>query len=298
MIHRPQFLALVDGSTGLITKSLALGDFTGAMMAGRGYDIVRLGGNRFLLAIGDDLLLGVSPELSWVRGRIKPRRAKSAPPGDRGQGYLLASPSGKTVFLKQFHPGTSRWVDPESLETRAASPFPLNFDGELTDREFVGNIAVGGGDVLSFSAARLPFGESTARSLCESCETVAIFGHNRIALRHSSNIWFADDEGHVWYRDLREIDPRSFAFAESSMTDRVAFTYVNLTRDKDKHLVDERVAVVDAVQKKDVVNMSLNLTGKPLPMRLGAPRYELKLSPDGKRLAVLLGNVLRYFVLN
>jgi len=82
------------------------------------------------------------------------------------------------------------------------------------------------------------------------------------------------------------------------MTDRIAFTYVNLTRDRDTYIVDERVTVFDVAQKKDVFSMSLNLARKPFLMPLGLPRFELILSPDGRRLAVLRDNVLRYFVLN
>jgi hypothetical protein len=293
------FLVLVDGSTGLITKSLALGDLPGAMTAGRGFDVARLGGNRFLVAIGDDLRLGVSPELNWVQSLTIPRRAKSARLGDRGRGRLYASPSGKTVFLEQYYPGTSHWVDPDSLATRDASTSPVTIGiVGLTDREFVGNIAERGGDAPSVSAARQPFGESTARRLCGSCRTKAIFGHDWIVLSDSLNIWIADHEGHVRYRDPRKIDPRSVVFAGSSMTDRIAFTYLNLRRDRDMYLVNERVAVFDAAQKKDVFSTSLNLARQPFPMRFGLPRVELMLSPDGKRLAVLRDNVLRYFVLN
>jgi hypothetical protein len=157
------FLALVDGSTGLITKSLALGNFPGAMMVGHGLEVARLSGNRFLVAIGDDLRLGVSPQLSWVRSRTNPRQVNSVPSGGRGGGRLYASPSGKTVLLEQYDAETSYWVDPDSLATRdaSASPVTLWMVGS-TDREFVGNIvgtiAEHGGDVPSVSAARQPFG--------------------------------------------------------------------------------------------------------------------------------------------
>ena len=293
------FLALVDGSTGLITRSLALGNFPGAMMVGHGLNVARLSGNRFLVAIGDDLRIGVSPQLSWVRSRTIPRQANRVPSGGKGGGRLYASPSGKTVLLEPYDAGTSYWVDPDSLATldASASPVTLGMVG-LTDHEFVGNIAERGGDTLSVTAARQPFGESTARRLCESCRTQAIFGHDWIVLSDSVNIWIANHEGHVRYRDPRKIDRSSVAFAGSSMTDRIAFTYLNLRRDRDMYLVDERVAVFDVAQKKDVFSTSLNLARQAFPMRFGLPRFELMLSPDGKRLAVLRDNVLRYFVLN
>ena len=75
-------------------------------------------------------------------------------------------------------------------------------------------------------------------------------GHDWIVLSDSVNIWIADHEGHVRYRDPRKIHPRSVAFAGSSMTDRIAFTYLNLRRDGDIYLVDERVAVFYVAQEK------------------------------------------------
>ncbi len=289
------FLALVDGSTGLIIKSMALGDFPGAMMAGRGYEVARLSANRFLVAIGEDLRLGRSPELNWVRSRANPPPA----PGDSGGGgRLYVSPSARTVFLKEYR-GTSHWIDPDSLATRDASSSPVDFAmAGLTDREFVGNIVSRGGDTLSFVAASQPFGEPAARPLCESCRTQTIFGHEHLVLRDFQHILIADVAGHLQYRDSREIDPSSVAFAGSSMTDRIAFTYLNLMRDRDAYLVDQEVVVLDVAQGKDVFIMSLNSERKAFPPRFGLPKFELLLPPDGKRLAVLRDNVLRYFVLN
>lgn len=114
------FLTLIDGSTGLIRKSLALGDFPGAMMAGRGYGLVRLADNRFLLSIGDDLRLGSYPGLSWVRSRMKSQGVKNTAPADKRGQRLYASPTGHTVFLQQYS-GTSDWIDVDSLATREAS---------------------------------------------------------------------------------------------------------------------------------------------------------------------------------
>jgi hypothetical protein len=292
------FLALIDGSTGLIRKSLALGDFPGAMMAGSGYDVARLSANRFLVAIGDDLRLGLSPELSWLRSRTIPPSPKNTPRDDRGGGRVFVSLSGRTVFIEK-HPETSYRIDPDSLATRDASPSLVEFGVVgVTDREFVGNTLVRAGDAPSFLAVRQPFGERAARPLCESCQTEAIFGRERLVLSDSRHFWIADGTGRLQYRDPREIDPSSVAFAGSSMTDRIAFTYLNSTRDRDAYVVDEQVAVLDVARGKDIFSMSLNSERKTFPQRFGLPKFELLLSPDGKRLGVLRENVLRYFVLN
>lgn len=291
-------LTLVDGSTGLIAKSLSLGDFRGRMIAGSGYDIARLGGNRFLLAIGDELRLGISPELRWVRSRTSPPRAKGTPPGDMGGSRLYVSPSGKAVFLQQYRPGVSKWVDPDSLATRYAASSQVMSVVGLTDREFVGNIRLRGGDAPAARAAYQLFGEPSARPLCNHCKARAIFGHDWIALDDSFHVSIADHEGHVRYRDPRELDPSSVAFAGSAGSDRIAFTYLDLKRERDMYLVDERVAVVDVSKNRDVFNMSLDMVRKSFPMRFGLPKFELLLSPDGRRLAVLHGTVMSYFALN
>jgi hypothetical protein len=290
-------LTLVDGSTGLITRSLSLGDFRGWMMAGSGYDIVRLGGNQFLVVVGDELRVGISPELRWVRSRTSPLRAKGTPPGDMGGSRLYASSSGKIVLLQQYRPRVSKWVDPDSLATREATSPVINVVG-LTDREFVGNIMLRGGDAPSLRATHQLFEEPAARPLCANCKTRAIFGHDWIALDDSFHVSIADNEGHVRYRDQRELDPSSVAFAGSAGSDRIAFTYLSLTRYRDLYLVDERIAVVDVSQKRDVFNKSVDIMRKPFPMRFGLPKFELLLSPDGRRLAVLRGSVLSYFALN
>ena len=82
------------------------------------------------------------------------------------------------------------------------------------------------------------------------------------------------------------------------MSDRIAFTYLDSTRDGSAYLIDEQVTVVDAKEKKDAFRMSLNLQRKSFPMRFGLPAFKLILSPNGKRLAVMRDNSIHYFVVN
>ncbi|HEV2198206.1 MAG TPA: hypothetical protein VGR73_00185 [Bryobacteraceae bacterium] len=161
-------LAAIDGSNGSITKSAALGDFPGAMMVGDGFEIVPLRANRFLLEIGDELRLGVSPELRWARIRTIPRKGKTVALRRSGRWSLRASPSGRTILFRQFDPDASYRVDPDSLATRDA-PAMFAPGGWLTDGEIVANIPGRGGDAPGFvrcgSVFRRDHGKTTLRRL-------------------------------------------------------------------------------------------------------------------------------------
>jgi hypothetical protein len=281
-------LTLIDGSTGAAKKSLVLGEFSGAVMVGRGLDIARLGDNRFLLLAGEELRLGASPALNWIRIQKLPSGTKNG---------LYVSPSGKTVFVNSLGSGAN-WFSPDLLVSRNAQQPVLNVKG-ITDGEFIGFVMdrVGGDVPAEFNAAVQPTSATEARRLCGGCAMLTAFGDDYLALRRDTHLRFTDHQGKVTYQDPREVDPTSVEAAGSARTDRVAFTYISNTREGTEYVVDQRVAVLDVAKKRDVFGLSLSSKRRPMPDRLGFSRFDLLLSPDGRRLAIIRDNVLRYFAL-
>ena len=90
-----------------------------------------------------------------------------------------------------------------------------------------------------------------------------------------------DRKGHIFYSDTLNITHS--AFAGASRARRAAFTY---NRNNSLGL-----RVIDVSQGKAVTDLQLD-QGRP---QVAGESVDLALAPDGKRLALVRGDALRYF---
>jgi hypothetical protein len=259
-------------------------------------DIIPTRDGRFLLKVGRFLKL-FSSDFKELKSRELVENASGIV---RENWTVQVSPDGKTGLFKRWNHGAAidHWFSTDTLDDEAIETIPSEGRKSINSASSVYFTPLrGGGLGDSLAHVRLR-GQQESHPLCPGCYGVpeGLLSDGTIFLGTSPKASFAlvSEQGKIIHRtSFGEGVDRTQHVVSASAAPRFAFSFQHLQKRPMFWSAPTTVIVFDSKQKKDVFRLKSNQQLEKGGPATGPPM--LALSPDGTRVAVLAGQILKLF---
>ena len=296
--HTVDTIIQIDAQTGKLINRKEWHDLSTEQYPIIEIDIISTNDGRFLVRVGRFLKL-LSPDFK----ELKSREFVKDETGAHERWAFSVSPDGRVGLFKLWNhsgPGSDHWFSTDTLDDELVETAPPG-EGRISNNStssvyFTPPRGGGTGDSLAHVRAR---GQQESQAICPTCYGIpeGLLTDGTVFLATSPRASFAlvSRQGEIIHRSsIGDPIDRAVHFVAASAAPRFAFTFGHMQKRLLFWSSPTGVVVFDTKQMKYVLKLKFDQQLQSVTGPHGATPM-LALSPDGTRVAVLAGKVLKSF---